>query len=152
VSEETEFRQPVYKELDQTEFDQLSTKSVMIICYRGRNEQVPEWVDMAPDHFSDLCEVTADLFAAKKSVLPEMNLMTGEIYYRMHFDIVLLFGLTELKAQMAWMENGIERRGPASIVYNTSFRGPAFGASSLRSNCDVRLAPSARDTSSTRST
>ncbi|KAF8333715.1 hypothetical protein F5887DRAFT_1108607 [Amanita rubescens] len=115
VSEETEFRQPVYKELDQTEFNQLSTKSVMIICYRGRNEQVPEWVDMAPDHFSDLCEVTADLFDAKKSVLPEMNLMTGEIYYRMHFDIVLLFGLTELKAQMAWMEN-VSNTFPSIVV------------------------------------
>jgi hypothetical protein len=64
-----------------------------------------ECIFSAIDHFSDLCEVTADLFDAKKSVLPEMNLMTGELYYRLHFDIVLLFGLTELKAQMAWMEN-----------------------------------------------
>ncbi len=122
MSEETEFRQPVYKELDQTEFNQLSTKSVMIICYRGRNEEAPEWIDLAPglystsqkicpcrfsaiDYFSDLCEVTADLSEAKKSVQPEINLKSGDLYYRLYFDIVLLFGLTELKAQMAWIEN-----------------------------------------------
>jgi hypothetical protein len=29
----------------------------------------------------------------------------GVIYYQQIFDIVLLFGLTELKAQMSWMED-----------------------------------------------
>lgn len=36
---------------------------------------------------------------------PETNPKNGDLYYRLYFDIVLLFGLTELKAQMAWMEN-----------------------------------------------
>jgi len=26
-------------------------------------------------------------------------------YYRKEFDIILLFGMTELKAQLAWTEN-----------------------------------------------
>ena len=53
----------------------------------------------------------------------------------MDYDIVLLFGLTELKAAIAWEENvglslgfiislylrccqGVEQRSPANIVYN----------------------------------
>jgi hypothetical protein len=29
----------------------------------------------------------------------------GAIYYQHYFDIVLLFGLTELKAQISWTED-----------------------------------------------
>jgi hypothetical protein len=56
-------------------------------------------------HFSDLCEVTADVAAVKKSTWPQLNLRSGATYYTLKFDVVLLFGLTELKAQIAWIEN-----------------------------------------------
>ena len=57
-------------------------------------------------HFADLCEVTADLTKLKKKCLiqPQTN-HRGAKYYVLKFDIVLLFGLTELKAQLAWTEN-----------------------------------------------
>lgn len=42
---------------------------------------------------------------------------SGAEFYRIDYDVVLLFGLTELKAQISWMENGVEMRTPASIAY-----------------------------------
>jgi len=57
------------------------------------------------DFFADLCIVSADFSEMKESIGPQTNWKTGERYYECRFDIVLLFGLTELKAQVAWMEN-----------------------------------------------
>jgi len=34
----------------------------------------------------------------------------GTSFYRMDYDIILLFGLTEFKAQVAWKEKGVEKR------------------------------------------
>jgi len=34
----------------------------------------------------------------------------GAKFYRYRFDLFILFGLTELKAQVAWFENGVEKR------------------------------------------
>jgi len=42
----------------------------------------------------------------------------GVPYYQLHFNVILLFGLSELKAQISWMENGIEKRCPANVVYD----------------------------------
>ena len=54
-------------------------------------------------HFADLCEVTADVTKFKSSIKPHNY--RGAKYYVLEFDIVLLFGLTELKAQIAWTRN-----------------------------------------------
>jgi len=44
----------------------------------------------------------------------------GETYYKAEYDIVLSFGLTELKAQVAWRdENGTEQRSAAKIIYDS---------------------------------
>ena len=55
------------------------------------------------EYFYDACEVTADLGSFKQHLKPRQG-GRGE-YYRFELDVVLLFGLTELKAQIAWMEN-----------------------------------------------
>ncbi|KIK17235.1 hypothetical protein PISMIDRAFT_685495 [Pisolithus microcarpus 441] len=39
-------------------------------------------------------------------------------YYIVEYDVVLAFGLTELAAQYAWKENGVEKRCPAKITYD----------------------------------
>jgi len=52
------------------------------------------------------------------SPLPVPKAQGKGIFYRLHFDIVLLFGMTELKAQIAWKENGIEKRSAAKIFYD----------------------------------
>lgn len=40
----------------------------------------------------------------KGSIQPKKNYL-GANYYTLNFDVVLLFGLTELKAQIAWKQN-----------------------------------------------
>ena len=55
-------------------------------------------------NFTDLCEVTADMTELKGSIQPQTN-HRGAKYYTVAYDIVLLFGLTELKAQIAWTQN-----------------------------------------------
>jgi hypothetical protein len=59
-------------------------------------------------HFSGLCEVTADLTKLKGSIQSRTN-HRGAKYYVLNFEVVLLFGLTELKAQLAWTENVSDR-------------------------------------------
>jgi len=86
--------------------------------YWGEKAKAPAWIDQAPNFFVNSCIVSADLSELKKSIRPRTNQKNGERYYSYRFDIILLFGLTEFKAQMAWMENGVERRGPVSIIYD----------------------------------
>lgn len=35
-------------------------------------------------------------------------------HYEVHYEVALLFGLTELKAQLVWMEDGVEKRSVCS--------------------------------------
>ncbi|TFY59589.1 hypothetical protein EVJ58_g5686 [Rhodofomes roseus] len=84
-----------------------------IVTYRGLRE-IHRWIDEEPDSFSTLCTVHAD-------VNPESyKLASGQLgeFYRMDFNVVLLFGLTEIKAQLSWLEDGREKRGPATLVYD----------------------------------
>ena len=57
-----------------------------------------------PEMFSTLCTVKADM-SQLASVLKPQRGRGGAIYYQHYFDIVLLFGLTELKAQISWTEH-----------------------------------------------
>lgn len=49
-----------------------------------------------------MCSVIADTSKLVRSVRPQRALGGGD-YYSLHFDVILLFGLTELKAQISWM-------------------------------------------------
>ena len=54
--------------------------------------------------FPTLCTVTADTRQMAK--LLKLRYGVGGVpYYRIDYKVVLLFGLTELKAQISWMEN-----------------------------------------------
>ena len=55
------------------------------------------------DMFSTLCTVNADIAELVKTLRPQRG--PRGLYYRLEFDIILSFGLTELKAQVAWMES-----------------------------------------------
>jgi len=50
-----------------------------------------------------LCAVEVDL--SRVPVTRERNVSGEGVYYRINYDIVLLFGLTELQAMVAWEEN-----------------------------------------------
>jgi len=66
--------------------------------------------------FSTMCIVNADISRMTKTLKPKRGL-TGKTYYLLEFGIILCFGLTELKAQLVWNENGEEKRGPATVMY-----------------------------------
>jgi len=117
VDEETEFRASYHVFYLDSAFQSLRTRSEKIKCYRNRKDKAPYWIDLDPGRFLDLCEVTADVTKLKNSLTPQYN-THGHKYYQLEFDVVLLFGLTELKAQITWIENGVEKRGPASLVYD----------------------------------
>ena len=50
-----------------------------------------------------MCNVIADTSKLVRSLRPR-QLFGGQEYYSIHFDVILLFGLTELKAQISWDE------------------------------------------------
>ena len=49
-----------------------------------------------------LCTIEADL---SQVTVTQPNTTGKGSFYRIDYDIILLFGLTELKAQVAWKEN-----------------------------------------------
>ena len=53
--------------------------------------------------FTSMCNVIADTSAIAHSLHP-LEGPGGEDYYRLDFNVVLLFGLTELKAQISWID------------------------------------------------
>jgi len=54
------------------------------------------------DQYSRLCTIKADISHLPKT--PKIN-PSGGTYYRIDYSVILLFGLTELKAQLCWNEN-----------------------------------------------
>ncbi|TFK71045.1 hypothetical protein BDN72DRAFT_877353 [Pluteus cervinus] len=89
-----------------------------IIFYRGPLDH-PQWLDENPDDFQKLCTIEADIEldheAATLREAPD-----GQTYYSVEYSVIFLFGLTEFKAQLAWMEHGIERRSPAQVIWTTN--------------------------------
>ncbi|KAM5545534.1 hypothetical protein V8D89_000572 [Ganoderma adspersum] len=90
----------------------LNSISCDIICYKGT--ETPRWIDVDPEMFAPMCTIYADT----SQVFRQAKLGSDGVYYVQKFKIVLLCGLTEMQAQISWVENGIEKRGPAKIVYD----------------------------------
>ena len=113
--EDKEFRRDFFRE----EKDVASCNSIAsnITCYRGDNQN-PEWMDIesgmyipclrcnrfadeAKAMYSTLCTVTADTSHMTKTTNYGSG---GGVFWRLDYSVVLLFGLTELKAQISWTE------------------------------------------------
>jgi len=99
---------------------------VRIVKYDG-NLRDPEWMDVEPDRFETLCHVAADISAAPSTPKPGKS---GKMYYSRKYDIVLLVGLTELKAQIRWVDSitGTETSSDAVIVYNDGSENACAGS------------------------
>lgn len=70
--------------------------------------------------YSTLCTITSDTSQLCKTLTLKRGLQ-GQWYYRLDYDIILSFGLTELKAQTAWLENVSESiTFPATHVVTVS--------------------------------
>ncbi|KAJ7053499.1 hypothetical protein C8F01DRAFT_1166596 [Mycena amicta] len=110
VSETKEFREQ-YTRLNTTRAA-LSRGSLDILRYRG-DEKDPQWIDDDPHNYSTLCTVSADTSGIAKTLKPRLN-RQGTTFYTLKFSVVLSFGLTELKAEIAWTD---EKVGPAELTY-----------------------------------
>ncbi|KAF8132019.1 hypothetical protein EV363DRAFT_1479998 [Boletus edulis] len=114
VSEQQEFRQSFFREGNLS--SELAHVNASILAYRGDLPD-PAWKDKEPTRFTTLCNVFADTSAIAHSLRPQRG-HGGDNYYSLYFDVILLLGLTELKAQISWDDRGVEKRSPASIVYD----------------------------------
>ncbi|KAL0574098.1 hypothetical protein V5O48_007857 [Marasmius crinis-equi] len=115
VSEETEFRRS-YEQVAATA-DSLRNLSVELLHYKGHDD-APIWIDIEPKRFPALCTIEAD--TPNNLIDTGYDMRKGRSYHRCKFDVVLLLGLTELKAQISWKVNGVENRSPATVVYDRS--------------------------------
>jgi len=61
------------------------------------------------DKFETLCRVEADVSSAP---LTSKLVGTGKMGYKRHYEIILLVGLTELKAQVGWVDSETVRAHP----------------------------------------
>ncbi|VDB95850.1 unnamed protein product [Peniophora sp. CBMAI 1063] len=110
VTEDTEFERPFHI-VSRFGVDRIDCE---VACYRG--DRSPKWTDEEPELFSTLCTISADASRIPKSFRGGAR---GD-YCRQDYVVVLSFGLTELKAHLTWMEKGVKRVGPASVVYTAS--------------------------------
>jgi hypothetical protein len=62
-----------------------------------------------------MCTVSTDISKVRPEVYTDA---AGELYYKTSFEVVLLFGLTKLKAQIAYIENVSVLMW---IIYNDSY-------------------------------
>jgi hypothetical protein len=118
VSETKEFRCS-YCKLGESK-NEFKSVTPSVMCYRGA-VVVPKWEDVdscqylfgfkttkdyliaSIDNYTELCTIEVDLSHLPLSPQPKYS-GQGVVYY-VNFDIVLLFGLTEFKAAVAWKEN-----------------------------------------------
>jgi len=113
VCETTEFRESYNRRSsDSALLDHFSTE---LLTYRGRADD-PRWLDVEPDAYQVVCKIEADTSKLAKYPTRRRG-VPNSTFFELKFDVILSFGLTELKAQIAWLENGIEKRGPAQILY-----------------------------------
>jgi len=114
VSETKEFRKDFITEVvDRSACNMIATE---VVCYRGDSLD-PRWTDTEPGSFTTLCNVHADTSKVASTISPRRG-YAGLQFYRQQFSIILMFGLTELQAQLCWKEDGIERRSPATVVFD----------------------------------
>jgi len=113
VSETMEFRRGYFRE--SANRGDFQSAKFTVWGYRGAVHPEPRWKDVDPDNFEELCAVEVDLSRLALQPLPNGR---GGMYYRLDYAIVLFFGTTELKAQIAWLDQTVERRSSVKIVYN----------------------------------
>lgn len=121
VSEQQEFRQSFFREQNSRAL--LANVKVSILAYRG-DVLDPQWMDTEPGkpmaksdqytsmtsglqiaaRFTTLCNVIGDTSTIAHSLRPQ-RAPGGDDYYCLDFDVVLLFGLTELNAQISWTDD-----------------------------------------------
>jgi len=111
VSEATTFSTDFFKEVTSPTAASFVSE---ILSYRGELP-VPLWMDVNPDDFKTLCIIDADLSRLCRP--SDLRTSGPKPYWRLEFDIEVKFGLTEYEARIRWIEDGVIKYGPASIIY-----------------------------------
>lgn len=113
VSEAKEFKRTYFRETESLR----DFKSVLftVWCYRGSVAD-PQWKDIDTENYTKLCTIEADL--SHLPLTAQRKSLGVGTFYRLDYDLVLLFGLTEMKAQVIYKERGAEKRTAAKIVYD----------------------------------
>jgi hypothetical protein len=114
VSEMREFRKS-FQKIRKT-LAGCKTHNLELLRYKGALQE-PKWLDNDRSSFTTLCTITADLSEVSRTLRPLKSTLDQSKYYKIEYDVIILFGHTELKAQISWKDKGVEMRGPASIVY-----------------------------------
>ncbi|KAF9047780.1 hypothetical protein BJ165DRAFT_1468128 [Panaeolus papilionaceus] len=118
VPETNEIRRNHFWEF--TSFDELKKSKTYLNGFRGSVKDAA-WMDVDSDKYFELCTIVTDLsHLANSSSVSTMFDNNGNKFYRLHYDVIMLFGGTEIKAQVAWKEDGVERRSDAKILYTSN--------------------------------
>jgi len=98
-----------------------------IMRYDG-NQKDPRWMDIERDKFETLCHVVADISTAPHTSTKKSK-KSKKVCSR-SYDVVLLVGLTELKAQIRWIDSrtGAENSSDATVVYDDVSENSHTGA------------------------
>lgn len=112
ISETKEFKRKFYQDCKTRE--ELSTFKARVYSYRGVVED--GFMDVDKANYKQLCTIQHDLSHLHPKQKPVKD-QPGKFYYHLNYTLYIYFGGTELKAQVGWMEDGVEKRSPAQIVY-----------------------------------
>ncbi|KAG0708560.1 hypothetical protein DFH29DRAFT_423264 [Suillus ampliporus] len=107
VSELREFRKPFV--CARKSLIACTSHSTDIMCYKGALQE-PQWLDVERPSFSTLCTINADLQELSRTLRPKKSALDQSKYYQIEFEVIILFGHTELKAQISWKDKGVEMR------------------------------------------
>jgi len=106
------------REIIMRRYTQGTNVVMPIIRYVG-NEKEPTWMDVEPDRFETLCHIAADISGAPHKLSVGVGESSTTVRFSWEYDVVLLVDLTELKAQILWINSttGEEKRSDAITVY-----------------------------------
>jgi len=118
VTETKEFRRSYFRESERK--SDFKAAEFNIWCYRGQLKD-PKWRDQDTANYTKLCTISVDLSHLPLAARSKAKGQSGS-YYRLDYELVLLFGLTEMKAQVAWKERvlgkEVEQRSSTKIIYD----------------------------------
>ncbi|KAH7883409.1 hypothetical protein F5I97DRAFT_1939180 [Phlebopus sp. FC_14] len=130
VAEQREFRETFCNE--KASASECSELYARILAYRG-SLAYPHWRDEEP--------LRGDTSRLAHALQPQRT-RDGTTYHVISFDVILLFGLTELKAQISWVENvysfpatdhvGGNSKIPTLVYYDDEGNARAFGGEALQ--------------------
>ncbi|KAF9053354.1 hypothetical protein BJ165DRAFT_1447157 [Panaeolus papilionaceus] len=129
VSEFRESRKSVYH-LSDHEYKPKDRDIVMPIwTYSGKNTGARFWGDEPGSYAKAFTIVTNADHVPSYTVESD-----GEKYWKYDVDIILYFGLPSIRADLAWKEDGVEKRRPARLLYNAPW---VSGLTADQWNCEA---------------